>query len=49
MVTTASLTQPLPDPSGHETAAGTILSFKIVLADGEPYVHGKEKVYGSIP
>ena len=49
VVTTASLAQPLPDPSGHETAAGTILSFKIVLAGGQPHVHGKEKVYGSIP
>jgi hypothetical protein len=49
VVTTASLAQPLPGPSGHGTAAGKLLSFKLLLADGELDVHGKEKVYGSIP
>jgi len=49
VVTAASLTKPLPDPSGHETAAGKLVSFKLLLAGGSSVVHGKEKVYGSIP
>jgi hypothetical protein len=49
VVTTASLAQPLPDSSGHGIAAYELLSFKLLLAGGWSDVHGKEKVYGSIP
>ena len=49
MVTTASLTQPFPDPSGHKAATYKALSFRLLLADGWSDVHGKEKIYGSIP
>jgi hypothetical protein len=49
VVTTASLAQPLPDPSGHRIAAYKLLLFKLLLAGDQPNVHGKEKVYGSIP
>jgi hypothetical protein len=49
VVTTASLAQPFPDSSGHGIAAYKLLLSKLLLADGYSDVHGKEKVYGSIP
>jgi hypothetical protein len=48
VVTTASLAQSLPDPSGHVIAVNKPASFKLLLADGWLNVHGKEKIYSSI-
>jgi len=33
----------------HETAGNPSLEVKLLLASGGPGLHGKEKVYGSIP
>ena len=49
MVTTASLTQPLPDLTGHEYAGRVAFCPGLLLAAGLLVAHGKEKVYGSIP
>jgi hypothetical protein len=49
VVTTASLAQSLPDPSGHVIAVNKPESFKLLLAGGSPDVHDKEKIYCSIP
>jgi hypothetical protein len=34
---------------GHITAGNPGLEVKLLLASGGPSLHGKEKVYGSIP
>jgi len=49
VVTTASLAQPLPDSSGHETAGKIVYFRRSLLAIEFMDVHGKEKIYGSIP
>ena len=33
----------------YKTAGDLSLGFRLLLADGGPGLHGKEKVYGSIP
>jgi len=49
VVTAASLTQPPPDLPGHEYAGRAASCPGLLLAAGLLAVHGKEKVYGSIP
>jgi len=49
VVTTARLTQPLPDLPGHGWAGRSAFCPGSLLAAGLLAVHGKEKVYGSIP
>jgi len=49
VVTTARLTQPLPDLPGHGCAGRVASCLGSLLAAGLLIAHGKEKVYGSIP
>jgi hypothetical protein len=49
VVTTARLTQPLPDLPGHEYAGKAAFCPGLLLAAGWLIAHGKEKIYGSIP
>ena len=49
VVTTARLTPPLPDLAGYEHAGRVASCPGSLLAAGLLVVHGKEKVYGSIP
>jgi len=49
VVTTASLSQALPDPSGLEAAARVRFDLRLLLAGRTSGAYGKEKVYGSIP
>jgi hypothetical protein len=49
VVTTASLSQALPDPSGLEATARVGYDLRLLLVGRMPDVYGKEKVYGSIP
>jgi hypothetical protein len=49
VVTTGSLTQPLPDLPGHGCAGKVAFYPGSLLAAGSLVAHGKEKIYGSIP
>jgi hypothetical protein len=49
VVTTASLSEALPDSSRLEAAARDHYDLRLLLAERTPDAYGKEKVYGSIP
>jgi hypothetical protein len=49
VVTTASHAQTLPDPSGHKLPGNDERNARLLLVNIGLTVHGKEKVYGSIP
>jgi hypothetical protein len=49
VVTIASLIQPHPDLLSQEYAGGNGCNEKLIQAGRRLVLHGKEKVYGSIP